>query len=100
MTDAPLFANARPYTRWWWFSGPIDEAVIRHQLDWAAANGFGGVEIAWMYPQQDPIVAGPERRAVTLHVGRRSLPVELAFAPGASLLVTVAAGGAVRVRSA
>ena len=22
MTDARLFANARPYTRWWWFSNP------------------------------------------------------------------------------
>ncbi|MDD5705258.1 MAG: glycosyl hydrolase [Kiritimatiellae bacterium] len=47
-----LFRSARPYTRWWWFSGPVDEAAIRHQLDWAKANGFGGVEIAWMYPQQ------------------------------------------------
>ncbi len=45
MTDAPLFTSARPYTRWWWFSGPIDEAVIRHQLDWAAANGFGRIVV-------------------------------------------------------
>ena len=59
MTDARLFANARPYTRWWWFSGPIDEAVIRHQLDWAAANGFGGVEIAWMYPQAEGVLGAP-----------------------------------------
>jgi hypothetical protein len=45
-----MFTSARPYVRWWWFSGPIDEEVIRFQLDWAKANGFGGVEIAWVYP--------------------------------------------------
>lgn len=59
MTDAPLFTSARPYTRWWWFSGPIDPAVIRHQLDWAAANGFGGVEIAWMYPPEEGVLGAP-----------------------------------------
>lgn len=57
MTDpqraAPIFHSARPYTRWWWFSGSIDEATIRYQLDWLAANGFGGVEIAWVYPLGD-----------------------------------------------
>ncbi len=68
MMAAPLFANTRPYTRWWWFSGPIDAAVTRHQLDWVAANGCG-------------------------------MPMMLAFAPGASLLVTVTADGAVHVRS-
>jgi hypothetical protein len=41
---------ARPYTRWWWFSGPIGPPVLEYQLDWAMANGFGGVEIAWVYP--------------------------------------------------
>ena len=46
----PIFTSATPYVRWWWFSEPIDEAVIRCQLDWANANGFGGVEIAWVYP--------------------------------------------------
>ncbi|MCS7061247.1 MAG: glycosyl hydrolase [Anaerolineae bacterium] len=41
---------SKPYTRWWWFSGPIAEPAIRRQLDWAKMNGFGGVEIAWLYP--------------------------------------------------
>ncbi len=48
--NAPLFTSPKPYTRWWWFSGPISESAIRAQLDWAKANGFGGVEIAWLYP--------------------------------------------------
>lgn len=42
--------TSKPFTRWWWFSGLIRDEVIRHQLDWAKANGFGGVEIAWLYP--------------------------------------------------
>jgi hypothetical protein len=41
---------AKPYTRWWWFSGPLDKSSIEYQLEWMAANGFGGVEIAWIYP--------------------------------------------------
>ena len=49
---------SRPYTRWWWFSGPIEADVIEQQLDWAKANGFGGVEIAWIYPLQN-VIAGP-----------------------------------------
>ncbi|MEI7844952.1 MAG: glycosyl hydrolase [Chloroflexota bacterium] len=48
--NAPLFSSAKPYTRWWWFSGPINPADIRTQLDWVKANNFGGVEIAWLYP--------------------------------------------------
>ena len=59
MTDAALFTSARPYIRWWWFSGPIDEAVIRYQLDWVAANGFGGVEIAWVYPLDNRTLGAP-----------------------------------------
>jgi hypothetical protein len=41
---------ARPFTRWWWFSGPIQIEAIVAQLQWVRANGFGGVEIAWVYP--------------------------------------------------
>lgn len=54
----PVDLSARPYTRWWWFSGPIEAEVVEHQLEWAKANGFGGVEIAWIYPLQYT-VAGP-----------------------------------------
>jgi len=39
-----------PFTRWWWFSGEILKDDIRYQLDWLKENGFGGVEIAWVYP--------------------------------------------------
>jgi hypothetical protein len=43
--------DPRPYVRWWWFSNPIDPADLDRQVSWAASNGFGGVEIAWVYPQ-------------------------------------------------
>lgn len=46
----PRYRTAKPYTRWWWFSGPVLEDDIRAQLEWVRANGFGGVEIAWVYP--------------------------------------------------
>jgi hypothetical protein len=45
-----MFSDARPYVRWWWFSGPLDTQAIDEQLDWLACHGFGGVEIAWVYP--------------------------------------------------
>ncbi len=50
--------TSKPYTRWWWFSGPIREDVIRAQLDWAKAHECGGVEIAWLYPLDG--VPGPK----------------------------------------
>jgi hypothetical protein len=46
-----MLDDARPYTRWWWFCAPIQPEVIRAQLEWARDNGFGGVEIAWLYGQ-------------------------------------------------
>lgn len=46
----PLFTDSRPWTRWWWFSGPIEMDEITAQLTWLASKGFGGVEIAWVYP--------------------------------------------------
>jgi hypothetical protein len=54
-----VYRDARPYTRWWWFSGVIDDAAVRAQLDWVKAAGFGGVEIAWVYPQPGA-EAGPD----------------------------------------
>jgi len=53
------YPSSRPWTRWWWFYGPISEREIRYQLDWLKANGFGGVEVAWVYPQRGA-KQGPE----------------------------------------
>lgn len=45
-----FYPSSKPCTRWWWFATEIKQEDIRDQLDWAKANNFGGVEIAWVYP--------------------------------------------------
>jgi hypothetical protein len=51
-------SEARPYTRWWWFASVIHKKDITHQLNWLKKNGFGGVEIAFIYPvNRDPNAA-------------------------------------------
>lgn len=42
--------SSKPYTRYWWFASMIKEEDVRFNLDWLKANGFGGVEVAWVYP--------------------------------------------------
>ena len=45
-----FYPSGKPFTRWWWFASEIRRADISTQFEWAQANGFGGVEIAWIYP--------------------------------------------------
>lgn len=45
-----FYPTSKPCTRWWWFATEIKKPDVRHQLDWAKENNFGGVEIAWVYP--------------------------------------------------
>jgi hypothetical protein len=44
------YSSSKPCTRWWWFATEIKKTDVKHQLDWAKKNHFGGVEIAWVYP--------------------------------------------------
>jgi hypothetical protein len=44
------FTDSKPYARYWWFASIIKEQDVRYNLDWLKANGFGGVEVAWVYP--------------------------------------------------
>lgn len=44
------YAEGKPYTRWWWFASEIHNEDVKYQLEWLKENGFGGVEIAWVYP--------------------------------------------------
>ena len=49
--DSHLFyPDSKPRTRWWWFATEITPESVKHQLDWLKEKGFGGVEIAWVYP--------------------------------------------------
>jgi hypothetical protein len=50
MSRELFYADSRPWTRWWWFNVELREEDIRLQLDWLEANGFGGVELAFVYP--------------------------------------------------
>ena len=55
------YADGKPYTRWWWFSSEIHNEDIKYQLEWLKENGFGGVEIAWVYPMRgDTTVQHPK----------------------------------------
>ncbi len=42
--------DSKPYARYWWFASMIQKEDVRYNLDWLKANGFGGVELAWVYP--------------------------------------------------
>jgi len=48
--DDAIVRDARPWTRWWWFADSIHAADTRAQLQWLRDRGFGGVEVAFVYP--------------------------------------------------
>jgi hypothetical protein len=45
-----FYKSGKPYTRWWWFATQIRKEDIAAELDWVKQKGFGGVEVAWIYP--------------------------------------------------
>jgi len=48
--ETDYYASSKPLTRWWWFASEIQKEDVADQLDWLKANGFGGIEVAWIYP--------------------------------------------------
>ncbi len=60
------YPNSKPLTRWWWFASEIQKNDVAYQLDWLKENNFGGVEIAFIYPENGDTAAprleylGPE----------------------------------------
>ena len=50
MSRKLFYPDSRPWTRWWWFNVELREEDIESQLDWVKDNGFGGVELAFVYP--------------------------------------------------
>ncbi|MCU0722728.1 MAG: hypothetical protein MUC63_03800, partial [Planctomycetes bacterium] len=81
------YPDARPWTRWWWFSGEIREEDVAFQLDWLARNGFGGAEIAFLYPlpgaRPGPKWLSPEWSAIVAFAkraaGERGLGLDFTF---------------------
>jgi hypothetical protein len=50
LSPTPFALSSKPYARYWWFASMIKEEDVRYNLDWLKAHGFGGVEVAWVYP--------------------------------------------------
>jgi len=65
LKTSQLYKDNRPWTRWWWFASVIEKPAILDNLQWLKNNGFGGVEIAWVYPlnrmQKDTIHYTPRQ---------------------------------------
>jgi hypothetical protein len=43
--------DARPMVRWWWFGAAVTKPEILHELQQMKADGIGGAELAFVYPQ-------------------------------------------------
>jgi hypothetical protein len=50
LSKSKFYTDSRPWTRWWWFASEIKKEDLADNLVWLKKNGFGGVEIAWVYP--------------------------------------------------
>jgi hypothetical protein len=44
-------ASARPMVRWWWFGLAVEKPEILRELQQMKADGIGGAEMAFEYPQ-------------------------------------------------
>ena len=42
--------SAAPMMRWWWFGPSVDRDELSRELSAMAGAGFGGVEVAYVYP--------------------------------------------------
>ncbi len=69
--DPLFFRTNKPYVRWWWFNQRINPDDLDHQLQWISRHGFGGVEVAWVYPvparPTGPRWLSPEWTALACH---------------------------------
>lgn len=45
-----MLTTSKPFTRYWWFASMIKKEDVRYNLNWLKDNGFGGVELAWVFP--------------------------------------------------
>jgi hypothetical protein len=43
--------DARPMVRWWWFGVAVQKTEILHELEQMKADGIGGAELAFVYPE-------------------------------------------------
>ena len=58
--DEPAYGVlGKPYVRWWWFASEINREDIDVQITWIRENGFGGVELSFVYPRNDDEAVHP-----------------------------------------
>src|ERR1700722_14523068 len=43
--------TARPLVRWWWFGAAVEKPEILRELQQMKADGIGGAELAFVYPE-------------------------------------------------
>jgi hypothetical protein len=43
--------EAKPMVRWWWFGAAVEKPEILRELQQMKADGIGGAELAFVYPQ-------------------------------------------------
>jgi hypothetical protein len=53
--------ESRPMMRWWWFGVAVEKPEIRRELEQMKADGIGGAELAFVYPQ---VVDNPAKHLV------------------------------------
>ncbi len=44
-------ADAKPMMRWWWFGAAVEKPEILRELQQMKADGIGGAELAFVYPE-------------------------------------------------
>src|ERR1700682_4510101 len=54
-------ADARPMVRWWWFGTAVEKPEILRELQQMKADGIGGAELAFVYPE---VLDGPAKGLV------------------------------------
>jgi alpha-L-rhamnosidase len=68
---------AKPMVRWWWFGIAVERPEILRELQQMKADGIGGVELAFVYPQ---VVDNPEKGLVNQRFLSQAMLDNVAYA--------------------